>query len=689
MLSALGLSGLMTHAAAGIWDRQAHGAARLIAATEATGSGTKVDIGLQLRLTPGWHTYWRMPGDAGIAPTIDWQGSDNLAQATIAWPAPQRLPTLGGLETIGYMDGVTLPVTITLARPGEPLHLRAEIDYASCKDICIPYHASLELLLPAGVALPGAEAPQIAAAQALVPGSPEVTGLQIAGAVMDGQTLAVRVTSVGPKLHAPDMFVEGIADGSAGRPEVDLAEGGRVATLRTPIRDQSQTRPSAQRLHLTIVDGGRAVEFDAVAMPGVLPPLGAPSTRLGILGLALVGGLILNLMPCVLPVLSMKLLALVGYAGGERRLARLGLLATAAGILASFAVLAGGLIALKAGGAAIGWGIQFQQPWFLAAMALATTLFAASMWDWLTLALPGGIANRIAGAADTSGRTGQAFLLGAFATLLAASCSAPFVGTAIGFALARGPAEIGLVFAALGLGMAAPFLAAAAAPGLVTWLPRPGPWMLWLRRVLGLALLATAAWLLFVLGLEVGHDGALLSGLGLAGVLGALGLRHFMPARGRSVMVTAFAFAGFAMLAPTWRMQAAPAAAVARPGPAGSWQHFDQAALHAALANRKIVFVDVTAAWCLTCKVNELTVLDRSPVADRLRSPGMVAMRADWTRPDAAITDYLQGFGRYGVPLDVIYGPGAPDGVALPELLTADAVIDALRRAGQAVTAQE
>jgi len=206
-------------------------------------------------------------------------------------------------------------------------------------------------------------------------------------------------------------------------------------------------------------------------------------TLLAMLGLALVGGLILNLMPCVLPVLSLKLLALIGYAGAERRGARLGLLATAAGVVASFGVLAAALILLKAAGAAIGWGIQFQLPWFLAGMALATTLFAASLWDWLPFGLPAVLAGAVGSVRGR--RFTDAFLLGAFATLLATSCSAPLVGTALGFALARGPLDIALVFAALGVGMAAPYLAVAAAPGFVAWLPRPGPWMVWLRRGLG------------------------------------------------------------------------------------------------------------------------------------------------------------------------------------------------------------
>ena len=226
---ALAVPGGYTRAATSAWASNTHGAARLVTATEATGSGTQLDVGLQLRLTPGWHTYWRTPGDAGIAPTIDWTGSENVAAAAIAWPAPQRLPSLGDLETQGYMDGVVLPIAVTLAQPGAALHLHAEVDYASCKEVCIPYHASLDLILPPGLAWSGPEAPLIAAAEARVPGDLgaarlELLGVEI-GSGRNGAVLSVRLASSGLPLHAPDLFVEGIANGSPGRPEVELAEG--------------------------------------------------------------------------------------------------------------------------------------------------------------------------------------------------------------------------------------------------------------------------------------------------------------------------------------------------------------------------------------------------------------------------------------------------------------------------------
>ena len=687
-LLALAMPGGPAHAAASRWDRHEHGAARLITAAQATGSSAQLDVGLQLRLTPGWHTYWRTPGDAGISPTIDWKGSENLDGVVIAWPAPRHLKPLADLQTYGYEDGVVLPITVTLAHPGAPLRLHAEVDYASCKEVCIPYHASLELALPAGLAATGPEAPLMAAARASVPGDLASAQLKLLGAVVGpgqgGVVLSVRVASTGEPLHAPDLFVEGLANVTPPAAKVSLTEAGDLATLSVPIQGLSAAALARTKLRLTVVDGVRSAETDATPLLGNLPPMHGHKTRITIIGVALLGGLVLNLMPCVLPVLSLKLLALVGYAGAERRAARLGLLATAAGVVVSFGLLSAALIGLKAAGAAIGWGIQFQQPWFLAGMALVTTLFAASLWDWLPFALPGGVAELV-GSVRGPGRFSNAFLLGGFATMLAASCSAPFVGTALGFALARGPLDIALVFGALGLGMAAPFLAIAAAPGLVAWLPRPGPWMIWLRRVLGLVLLGTAVWLLSVLALEAGVGAALLAAGMLAVLLATLAWRHALsPGRRRrqAAGAAAFALAAVAVLVPSLSGRAVPVAPPAANAVAGLWRPFDDAALRRMVAERKVVFVDVFAAWCLTCKVNELTVLDRAPVGARLRSAGVVAMRADWTRPDPVITAYLQSFGRYGVPLDVIYGPDAPQGIALPELLSSGLVMEAFRRAG-------
>lgn len=669
ILSQVVLAGV-AQAAAGPWDAKPRGEARLIAATEATGSAATVDAAIEIRLPKGWHTYWKTPGDAGIAPSVAWTGSENFQSAALDFPAPTRLPPVDGLLTLGYDDGVVLPVAVTLAHPGAALHLHAELDYASCQAVCVPIHASLTLDLPSGLAAPGPEAARIAAARARVPVPAAAAGVRVERAVVsdgrDGALLSLKLASRTP-FFAPDLFLDGA--GSPAPPEVSLTDAGRTALLRLPVPGAKAAALAGKPLAFTLADGARAVALTATAVAGPPLPMPGDASLMAILGIAFLGGLVLNLMPCVLPVISLKLLALLGHAkrgddaAAERRGARARLLASAAGILASFLVLAGGLVGLKAAGTAIGWGIQFQSPWFLAAMALATTLFAAGLFGVLEF---GALAVAGPKAADRGGLLG-AFLTGAFATLLASSCTAPFVGTALGFAFTRGAAEIVAVLGAMGLGMAAPFLAAAAAPGIVTFLPRPGRWMVWLRRLFGIGLLATSVWLLWVLSFEAGMRAALAAGAALAVLLALLAWRP------RHALAGALAAALLALAAP----------ALYRPVGAGAtaWRAFDAPAIPALVAAHKIVFVNVTAAWCLTCKANELAVLDRAPVARKLREPGLVAMQADWTRPDPAIGAYLARFRRFGVPLDVVYGPGAPAGIALPELLTQDSVLDALKRA--------
>jgi suppressor for copper-sensitivity B len=661
------------------WVGDAHAAARLITAVTATGAAETIEAGLEIRLKPGWHAYWRAPGDAGIPPSIEWAGSTNLAHADIAWPAPTRF-SVQGFETAGYEHDVVLPIALTLAQTGRRLELRAAVEYAACADICVPYSAKFALALPGGLAAPAPEAPLIAAARARVPKDLAAAGLRLLSATIGSAghdaALIVSLGAADHPLQAPDLFVEGLAGGSAGRPDLVLSEAGRQARLSVPLRGTEPASAVGSKLTLTLVDGARAAEF--TASPAADSGAG-PARLLPILAIALLGGLILNVMPCVLPVVSLKLLAVAGRGGVDRRRARIGLVMTALGVIGSFAALAITLIGLKAAGATIGWGIQFQWPWFVAGMAALTTLFAASLWGWLPLALPRPLYDAV-GAFRPQRPYAEAFATGVFATLLATPCSAPFVGTAIGFALSQGPRQIALVFAAMGLGLAAPYLLVAASPRLAAALPRPGRWFGAMRAILGLALIGTAVWLLFVLAALSGRELALGTGAALAMVLGLLLLksRRGIPApAARLASVAAAVIVAGAVLWPALA-GIAPGRPLAAIGP---WRPFDPAAVRPLVAEGKVVFVDVDAAWCLTCKVNEAMVLDRAPVAGRLFGTGVVAMRGDWSRPDPALTHYLQSFGRYGIPFDAVYGPGRPAGEPLPELLSAAVVVRALDRA--------
>ena len=666
------------------WSDTVYAQVRLVSAVTATGAAETVPLGLHFKMDKGWKIYWRSPGDAGFPPRIKWAGSGNVADARLAWPVPERFQLLD-VETIGYKNEVVLPLTLRPATPGAAIDFAATVDFLTCDQICVPHTVRLGLALPAGPAQPSAEAHLVNRFSSRVPGDGALQGLNLEriearpGKSAKEAFLRVTATSREP-FFTPDVFLDGPAVVNFGKPTVTFGDGRRRVDLVVPVDGADANALIGQPISITLADGTRMAEKSLIAAAGTgpMPETGGAASLAAILGLALLGGLILNLMPCVLPVLSLKLLGLAGHGGGAARTVRLSFIASAGGILFAFLLLASALIALQSAGAAIGWGIQFQQPWFLAAMILVTTLFAANLWGFFEVRLPEAISDLGATGIHVHGLGGH-FLTGALATLLATPCSAPFLGPAVGFALARGPGEILAVFAALGLGLAVPYLAVAALPGLATRLPRPGRWMIRLKQILGFALIATAAWLASVLAAQIGVASALAAAAGGAALMLLLGLR----ARWRKFGLAAFAAIAFAatatVIAPVW-LARVPASSAPSSGP---WRTFEEARIPGYVAEGKTVFVDVTADWCITCKANKAVVLNQGEVAKRLAREPVVALVADWTRPDERIGAYLARFGRYGIPFNVVYGPGAPEGIPLPELLSSSEVLAALDLAGR------
>ena len=677
-------------AAASPWAKTEHGAVRLIAVSNAAGDREIHRFGLHFRMEPGWKIYWRSPGDAGFPPQPDWAGSENLLEARLVWPAPERFSVLG-LETLGYKKEVVLPVDVQPLEAGKGLRLRARVRYLTCSDICVPYDARLALDLPAGPETSSREAALIERYLARVPARDDSAGLHIIQAAVAGrgasQALEISVSS-DTVFSAPDLYVEGPGTHGFAAPDVRIAADRRSALMRVAVAvpKGEDTDLVGNEVTLTLIDGHRAIERAVTLAAPLSANNGAPRetadgsrTLIAILGLALLGGLILNLMPCVLPVLSIKLLSVVGHAGGPAREVRHGFLASAAGILFSFLLLASGAVGLTLAGGAAGWGIQFQQPMFLAVMVLILVLFACNLWGLFEIRLPGAVADAAVEGGTAPGLAGH-FLTGAFATLLATPCSAPFLGSAVGFALSRGPLEIYAVFAVLGVGLALPYLAIAAFPTLAMRLPRPGPWMIMLRRVLAFALLATALWLLSVLTIQQGYATAGAIALMMVAIIVALWQARYLTglarraswgvvgALGLLTLGTAAAVGGGSGLSTSGSVD-------------GVWQAFDRPAIHREVDRGRIVFVDVTADWCLTCQVNKALVLNRGDILVQLRGDGVTAMRADWTKPSRDISDYLASFGRYGIPFNAVYGPGAPNGLPLPEILTEANVLAALERA--------
>jgi suppressor for copper-sensitivity B len=685
-------------AGSSIWDAAPELSVRLIAPVAAIGPGVdSLDIGLDVAPQPGWKTYWRSPGAAGLPASIDWTDSQNLGKAEIRWPAPHRF-NFSGLETFGYNAPHILPIHVTLAEKGAPLRLQAKVETMACDHICVPFTFNLSLFLPAAAPVETTFAPLIRAALARVPGDGRAHGLALRSVQLADGAIKVQVDAT-PPLQDPDLMIESRGF-MFGKPSLGAET---PATLIAPVtahpRDRALPDP-ARPLTVTLVDGNRVLEQTVTPAPmatlaPALPEAALPFSfgkLLSALLAAFVGGIILNLMPCVLPVLSLKLLAVIGHAGSPPRHIRASFLASAAGIIASFLALAVVAVSLRSAGHAVGWGVQFQHPTFLIGLMLILTLFAASLWGLIHIPLPrfmtDAINDRLPGPGEHDRTLTGNFLTGAFATLLATPCSAPFVGTAIGFALAGSDTVLLLVALAMGLGLALPFLLVALFPSTAHYLPRPGRWMVWLKGLLGLALMVTMVWLTKVLGtLWPKPDmGASLAGGTMLLILFVLWISASIKRPGlfyRGLAAIILLVLGLVALEDIDRAYFRSHPTTTAPHHL-NWQTFDEAAIPALVAEGKTVFVDVTAEWCLTCLANKQLVLDQPDMVEQLSAVNIILMRADWTKPDPAIGAYLKRFNRYGIPFNVVYGPGAPNGLPLPELLRRDVITTALKQAGAA-----
>lgn len=660
---------------------------KLITAENGVAPTTRfLSAGLHIKLEEGWKAYWRSPGEVGLPPEIDWTGSTNLDNVEMIWPAPTRFRAFG-IENFGYEKEVTLPLNVTLKEPGAPAELRAKVFLLVCEDICIPEEAELSLSLPLGSGIDTSSAGLIAAAAAQVPESIEQSNVTLTSVAFDAEGKSLVVEAQNPLgWQSPDIFPE-LGEGvSFGAPDIRLGDAQRVMWAKLPILSDPvpASEMQAANLRITLTDGPIALDAVAPSLEETQarPPFTLATAQTGLMDLlsiivvAVVGGLILNVMPCVLPVLSIKLASAIKSADQSPARIRRGFLMSALGVLAFMWLLAAGTLAAREMGMTIGWGLQFQNPVFLGVLLSIVTVFAANMLGLFEINLPSGVMTRISGAGGKEGYMGD-FATGAFAAVLATPCSAPFLGTAIAFAMAGRPLDIIVIFSALGLGLALPYLAVAAKPNLVRALPKPGRWMTTLKVFLGVLLAATAAWLLFVMVGVAGTRAALATTLGLCALVAL-----FSPlGRGLGKMRSTVALVA-ALGTVSLPAFVKPTPIISEMSIEASWAEFDRGEIARLVSQGEVVFVDVTADWCLTCKANKALVLDRDPVASALAQTGVVPMQADWTRPDDQIAAFLQDFGRFGIPFNVVYGPSAPEGLPLPELLTSDAVLGALEEAG-------
>lgn len=637
-------------------------------------------IGVRVDLGPGWKTYWKSPGDAGLPPEFDWSGSSNLDHAEVNWPAPSRL-SIQGVETVGYTHQVLFPVRIRVRDPAIATKVQLKLAVYACSTICVREQRVLSTTIQ-----PDANGFSQATIDSWRSRVPHATSEVLSVIAVERSTTgpaSLRLTIASSKpLLEPDAFIDSDLPLSGDKPVVTFDLDNRAAlTVNLPGVTAEDMR--ARPVTATIVSGGAAVLAVSPAPQAseAGKPAGVPAPRtaidphggiLALIGIALAGGFILNLMPCVFPVLSLKLLSFVHGSTATRSQIRRGFAASAAGILVSFLLLAGVLAGMKAAGASVGWGIQFQQPLFLAGMAVVLVLFAANQFDLIQLPVSSGFLTRVGGIAGGTSATAH-FLSGFVATLLATPCSAPLVGTAVGFALSQGTVQIIVIFAALGVGMASPYLLVAAFPAMANVVPRPGPWLMRVKRLFGLALLASAGWLLVVLA-EVA-DRRLAIALGATSIAFLALWKHATPKMvAVAVAAVAMTVAVLALATPQ------PRTRVQHEIP---WRTFSDRDLEALVGAGRTVFVDVTADWCITCKINKALVLNKPEVAERLSSD-VVPMRADWTKPDPEISQFLRQHGRFGIPFNIVFGPAAPNGIALSEILSTSSVSAAFNDAAAA-----
>jgi thiol:disulfide interchange protein DsbD len=660
-------------------------------APEGVAPGKPLWVGLQITHQPQWHTYWKNPGDSGLPTTMAWTLPASLSAGEIAWPVPRKFP-LGNLANYGYEGTVLLPVPLSLAPGfmplGADLEVKLKANWLVCRKECIPEDGEFTLRLP----VRGSTALHGAAFQAAWDAQPRpLTGAGAQSAKVDGQTLSVSVTGLPAAVRGKrlEIYPETTA---IIEPAGAWTQGweGAIWTAKLPLSAQRSDAPTA--LPVVLADGAQGWRAELAVSgtwPAVTPPAAVspaleealrrnadstrastvpPSLAAALLG-ALIGGLILNLMPCVFPVLAVKV---VGFArhGQDRRGHRLGGLAYTAGVVCSFLALGGAMLALRAAGEQLGWGFQLQSPAVVAVLAALFTLIGlnlAGVFEFGAM-LPSGVASL-----QARHPVADAFLSGVLAVAIASPCTAPFMGASLGLAVALPAGQALLVFAVLGVGMALPYLAASWVPAVAAWLPRPGAWMETFRRLMAFPMFATVVWLVWVLGQLSGIDGA---GALLAMLVAmALAVWTFtLQGRTRVVLAT-LALVGAALAAWTmgpYVLRAAPVAPV-QSASSDRWQAWSEQAVRETLASGRPVFVDFTAAWCVTCQYNKHTTLADEAVLADFAARRVALLRADWTRRDPAITEALAALGRTGVPVYVLYAPGrAP--VVLSEVLSAQEV---------------
>lgn len=698
----LGLPGADVAAA----SSRAHTRVELLLAADTVRPGDTVLAGFRLKMDPGWHTYWQNPGESGGATEITWRLPEGVSAGPIQWPVPEKF-VAGGVVSYGLSGEEMLLVPLRFSERLAPgvLTLQATVKWLECAEMCLPGQASVQTTITVSNATtPSAHAALFEAAKKRLP-QPQPASELVAwwGSWAQGsRPLFLEWTPAQGTVEAEFFPLPS---------EAFMVQG---ATERVPTSSgKLRLRKQVDRLHGRWPDriGGVLVERGAggklLGAYQVTVPIQAgewalagggrlsPGLLWGYLGLAVLGGLVLNLMPCVLPVIALKVLSFVHQSSGSAAQRRKLGLVYGLGVLVSLWVLAGVVIGVQQAGQTASWGMQFQNPQFVVVITTVVTLVALNLFGVFDVGLGGRVMDAAGTLAAREGTAG-AFFHGVLAVVLATPCTAPFLAVALGVAFTQPPALILLFFTAVAIGLAFPYVLLSFFPGLLGLLPKPGPWMERFKVAMGFPMLATAVWLLTLTTPHYGVAGVLWVGLFLVTVAVAAWVWGQFVQRGGRRKGLAAAVAGLLVLigygygleaSLHWRAPAGPeASGSAGPQTRGGidWQPWSPEAVAQARAQGRPVLVDFTADWCLTCQANKKTSLEIESVRAKLKALNAVALLADYTRPNPAIAAELQRFGRAGVPLVLVYpkDPAKPP-IVLPTLLTPSIVLEALEQAGR------
>jgi thiol:disulfide interchange protein len=674
--------------------------AELLADKNAIVPGKPFAVGLLLRMAPGWHTYWKFSGDAGLPTELKWKLPPGWKIGAIQWPIPLKTIDPGDIETYGYENEVLLMQEITPPPniDSSPMKFVAEANWLVCEKICIPGSAKLQLDLPVASTSQPANTDLFARYRRLLPQNWPAANIASAEWSRVGSDLRLKIRSETLAKHpSVDFFPLPEQDTIVGHPATQSRNNNEIV-LRIPLESAPKNLSSMAGLVVFSQqpNGDDRAAWQMTSAGATVSAARPPPAR-GIFTFLLfgfIGGIILNLMPCVLPVISLKIFGFIQQAGQSRQKILRSGIAFTIGIFAWFIALALLLIALKSAGRSVTWGgLQFTNPYFVLALSVIVLVFALNLFGLFEISLPQPVTRSLLSTSERRDLLGS-FFQGVFATVLATPCTAPFLGTALGFAFTQSAAIILAMFVAIAAGMSAPYLLLSAQPAWLRFLPKPGPWMLHLKQFMGFLLLATLLFLLYVLGAQRGLEGAIWASCFLLVISIACWMKGAFVVPTASVSKRAIVLLlmlGLVIGSASYFIGDKFQSTKLASGDLqlrGDWHPFTPERLQAELQQGRTVFVDFTAAWCLTCKFNEANVLETQEVREAFQRHGIVKLKADWTNGDPAITKILQQFGRPGVPLYVLYLGKNEEPIVFPELLTKNMVLDKLETAARRVASQ-